>query len=95
MAGAEYPKMRASFFSNAERLLVEAAEAAAKGDLARVSAIGHNLRGSTGTFGAAGVSLMCAELEERGKAGRREGLQEFVAEIAAEYARARAVLEAS
>ena len=95
MAGAEYPKMLATFLAHTESHLTEAREAAANGDLARVRTIGHNLRGSCGTFGALPLSALCAELEERGKSGRAEGLNAALAELAAEFARVRSVLEAT
>jgi len=60
------------------------------GEAARQAA--HSLKGSSGSFGAAGLAQMCNEIEQMGATGHVELPPEALAELEHEYQRVEAAL---
>lgn len=87
------------FHDTVERLgsLRRAVDAA---DAVGIESEAHSLKGSSASLGAMPMSLMCGELEEKGRAGTIEGAgaiegaYETLSRIEEEFGRARAILEA-
>ena len=93
LAGKEFAPMLASFLKHTGDLVREARDAAARGDLTRVQTIGHNLRGSTGTFGAPALAALAAELEAAANSGQTAGLAQTARDLEEEFDRVRAAME--
>jgi two-component system sensor histidine kinase/response regulator len=94
MAGKDFGPMVRSFLANTERNVRDIAEAAGRGDLVVVQKVAHGMRGSSGTFGAPGLSMVCIELVEIAESGQAARLNEAVAELQSEFERVRNALEA-
>ncbi|MEA2499889.1 MAG: hypothetical protein QOH26_2294, partial [Actinomycetota bacterium] len=73
------------FAADAPKMLGETREALVSGDAEVVRRAAHTLKSNASTFGAAGLSLLCAELEASAKAGVLEGSAELLAQIESEY----------
>ena len=54
----------------------------------------QSLKGSSASVGAMEMSLLCGELEEKGRVGDIEGASKTLSRIEEEFVRARAILEA-
>src|SRR6266404_20734 len=67
-------------------------------DAAGIESEAHSLKGSSASLGAVGMSLLCGELEAKGRAGAIEGAgalesaSEALSQIEEEFGRARAIL---
>jgi CheY-like chemotaxis protein/HPt (histidine-containing phosphotransfer) domain-containing protein len=68
--------------------------AIAAGDARALNRISHSLKSSCGNLGAMGLSALCAQLERAGAESRLDGAPALLEQAHAEFARARAALEA-
>jgi signal transduction histidine kinase/DNA-binding response OmpR family regulator len=75
----------ATFLERSPSLLTDLREAAARGDVAAVSARAHAMKGTSATLGARALSEQCAELERLARAGGMAGVLAQVPAIEAEY----------
>jgi HPt (histidine-containing phosphotransfer) domain-containing protein len=84
-----------AYFDDAPRQfgIMRDALAAGKPDEFRRAA--HSLKSNSASFGAMGLSRMCKELEDMGKAGTLDGAGVRIARAEDEYARVRAALESA
>jgi HPt (histidine-containing phosphotransfer) domain-containing protein len=73
-----------TYLQSADRLARAVREAVAAGDPAAMARATHTLKSSSAQVGARKLSLLCKELEARGRAGSMEGAQELLAEICQE-----------
>jgi len=82
------------FYQDAERLLRQARQALEQGradDLRRAS---HSLKSTSATFGAKALSAVARNVEDLARDGNLEAAGDQIAQAEAEFARARAALEA-
>jgi HPt (histidine-containing phosphotransfer) domain-containing protein len=56
-----------NFFDKSEQQLVSLNQAIAQKDLTNIIMIIHSLKGSSGALGAAGMSMLCLELEMKSR----------------------------
>jgi CheY-like chemotaxis protein len=70
----------ATFLERSPSMLTDLREAAARGDVAAVSAGAHAMKGTSATLGALTLSSLCAELE---RLARAESMREVVARVPA------------
>jgi signal transduction histidine kinase/CheY-like chemotaxis protein/HPt (histidine-containing phosphotransfer) domain-containing protein len=77
----------ATFREQTRKRLAELSAAVAAGDLPGVERCAHQLRGSCGVVQAARLGALCADLEERARQGRGEGVAALVAEVEEEFRR--------
>ena len=80
------------FTEQAPARIVEMRNAAEQGDLARLAAVAHSLKGASGNLGARLVAETAKRLEHAGKAGQSEHVQSDLAELDARYAEAAVAL---
>jgi two-component system sensor histidine kinase/response regulator len=83
-----------TYFDDSPRLLAAMQKAFAAGNTEDLRRAAHSLKSCSASFGALRLSKKCKELEDLGKAGVLEGAAEQIGQIAAEYEKARAALEA-
>ena len=62
------------------------------GDTGSLARVAHNLKGSSSTFGAAGLPDLCAQLESATSSGDRAEVPRLIDEVGAEFDRVRAAL---
>jgi signal transduction histidine kinase/CheY-like chemotaxis protein len=74
-----------TFLDRSPSVLLALREAAARGDVAAVSASAHALKGTSATLGAFALSSLCAELERLARAGSMSDVVTQVPAIEAEY----------
>lgn len=74
-----------TFLERSPSMLVALREAAARGDVAAVSAGAHAMKGTSATLGARALSQQCAELERLARAGSMSDVVAQVPAIEAEY----------
>jgi len=94
------------FFQDAVERLASLRRAIDSADAAGIENEAHSLKGSSASLGAMRISLLCGELEAKGRAGSikgagaiegagaLEGASETLTQIEEEFGRARAILEA-
>jgi histidine-containing phosphotransfer protein len=80
------------FFKDARPRLEAMAAAAGAGDLAKLGAIAHTLKGSASNLGARRLSALCATLEKQAKTGDLEGARRTLAEVLPEFATVEKIL---
>ena len=80
------------FFRDAEPRLKQMEAAATAGDMPKVAAAAHTLKGSASNLGARRLSALCAALEKQGKAGDASGACETMAEVVPAFAAVREIL---
>ena len=80
------------FFRDAEPRLKQMEAAVASGDMPKLAAAAHTLKGSASNLGARRLSALCASLEKQGKAGDAAGARETFSEIGAAFAAVRELL---
>ena len=80
------------FFRDAEPRLKQMEAAVASGDMPKLAAAAHTLKGSASNLGARRLSALCASLEKQGKAGDATGARETFSEIGAAFAAVRELL---
>jgi HPt (histidine-containing phosphotransfer) domain-containing protein len=95
------------FFQDTVERLGSLRRAIDSADAAGIESEAHSLKGSSASLGAVGMSLLCGELEAKGRAGAIEGAGAFeeaaaldgaseaLSRIEEEFGRARAILEAA
>jgi len=89
------------FFQDTVQRLRSLRRAIDSADAAGIESEAHSLKGSSASLGAVGMSLLCGELEAKGRAGAIkgagaiEGALEALSRIEEEFGRARAILEAN
>ena len=74
-----------TFLERSPSMLTDLREAAARGDVAAVSAGAHAMKGTSATLGALALSSLCAELERLARAGSMSEVVARVPAIEAEY----------
>jgi signal transduction histidine kinase/CheY-like chemotaxis protein/HPt (histidine-containing phosphotransfer) domain-containing protein len=74
-----------TFLERSPSMLIALQEAAARGDVAAVSAGAHAMKGTSATLGALALSEQCAELERLARAGSMSEIVVRVPAIEAEY----------
>jgi CheY-like chemotaxis protein len=82
------------FYQDAERLLGQARQALAQGQADDLRRAAHSLKSTSATFGAMALSSAARELEVAALEGRLESAADQIAQAEAEFARAKAALEA-
>jgi HPt (histidine-containing phosphotransfer) domain-containing protein len=85
-------ELLASFRDAAQERLTEMQAAVDGGDLPALRLLAHNLKGSSGTFGAEHLSELCARLEQIAIAGSGDDAQAWLDLAAAEFTRVRGEL---
>jgi CheY-like chemotaxis protein len=88
------PGLIEQFYRDADRLLGQARQALAEGRVEDLHIASHSLKSTSATFGAMALSAVARELESLARDGRLEEASAPMAQAEAEYARARAALEA-
>jgi CheY-like chemotaxis protein/HPt (histidine-containing phosphotransfer) domain-containing protein len=90
--GGEDPELRKQlvelFLTTAAQQLATIRQAVRRADPEQLHRAAHNLAGSSGTLGVLGVQHLCAELEQRGRAGTTEGCEELVGSLDDELGKA-------
>ena len=74
-----------TFLERSPSMLIALREAAARGDVAAVSAGAHAMKGTSATLGALALSSLCAELERLARAGSTSEVVAQVPALEAEY----------
>jgi signal transduction histidine kinase/DNA-binding response OmpR family regulator len=74
-----------TFLERSPSMLIALREAAARGDVATVSAGAHAMKGTSATLGALALSQQCAELERLARVGSMSDVVAQVPAIEAEY----------
>lgn len=82
------------FFRETVERLASLRRAIDAADAVGIESEAHSLKGSSGSLGPMPMSIMCAELEEKGQTGAIEGASETLSRIEEEFGHARAMLEA-
>jgi HPt (histidine-containing phosphotransfer) domain-containing protein len=83
-----------AYFANAPELLGRMHAGLAAGNAGEFRQAAHSLKSTSANFGAMGLSGLCRELEDLGKAGQLDGAVERLGLAEVEYARVRAALDA-
>jgi CheY-like chemotaxis protein len=83
-----------TFLADAPGMLAEMRQSLAQGDAATLRRAAHSLKSNSTDFGASALADLCRELEMMAKAGALDGAAGVLASIEAEWAGARAALEA-
>jgi CheY-like chemotaxis protein len=87
------PGLIGIFLDDAVKLQTQARQAYEQKELESLRRAAHTLKSSSANFGATTLSAMCKDLELRVKAGELGDVEARLAQIAAEYERARAALD--
>lgn len=82
------------FLKDAQPRLQQMEVAAAAGDLAKLTAATHTLKGSASNLGARRLATLCAALEKQSKAGDTGQSDKTLAEVTTEFAVVRELLNA-
>jgi len=88
------PTLIEQFYRDADRLLGQARQALEQGQVENVRIASHSLKSISATFGAMALSTVAREMESFARDGRIEGMAEQLTRAEAEFARAKATLEA-
>jgi CheY-like chemotaxis protein len=88
------PELIQEFYQDADRLLGQARQALEQGDADELCRAAHSLKSTSAMFGAAALSAEARELEYLARDGRFEGAARQITRAEAEFAMARAALEA-
>lgn len=76
----------AAFFSDSPSRIEALRAGLSAGDSKAVALAAHSLKGSSGTFGAARMQTLCAEIERLIQAGQIEAIRPLAGQLEAEYA---------
>ena len=82
------------FLEDAPGQLSAVRRSAVQGDFDALRRSAHSLKGSSASIGAKRVSLVCAELEKKGRDQTMEGVPELLSHLRIEFEQARNALEA-
>jgi HPt (histidine-containing phosphotransfer) domain-containing protein len=82
-----------TFLSDAPRLVEDARRGLEHGQTDEVRRAAHTLKSNGATFGATSLSELSRQLETLARSGVRQGTDELIARIDAEYERVRIALE--
>jgi HPt (histidine-containing phosphotransfer) domain-containing protein len=82
-----------AFKQEAPALLAGIRTAAQAGDARLLRQSAHSLKGGSSNLGAVHVQKLCAALEEMGRNGALDGVEELIAQVEREYQRAIQALE--
>ena len=82
------------FLENARQTMDAIDAAHERGDLIEIARLGHRLKSSAGTVGAAQLAEACARLEDAGKRGDAAAVQALLAPLAGAMTRAEAAIDA-
>jgi HPt (histidine-containing phosphotransfer) domain-containing protein len=82
------------FLKDVQPRLVSMGQAAAAGDLPRLAAAAHTLKGSASNLGARHLAALCAVLEKQAKTEAAPNTAETLANLSAEFDRVRQLLNA-
>lgn len=88
------PALIEQFYRDGERLLGQAREAAAQGQAEELRIAAHSLKSTGATFGALALAAAAREMEALARDGRLDGMAAKIAQAEAEFAEAKAALEA-
>lgn len=83
-----------AYFDDSPNLLAAMYTALAAGDAEAFRRAAHSLKSNSTNFGAMALSRMCKQLEGLGKSGTLDGAEATIAQVEAEYARVKGVLQA-
>lgn len=83
-----------TFLADAPQMLSDMHQALEGRDVVVLHRAAHSLKSNSADFGATVLSDLCRELEELSKAGMLTGVAGLTGQVDAEYARAKAALEA-
>jgi len=82
------------FFKDARPRLDAMSTAAAAGDLAKLGATAHTLKGSASNLGARQLAALCWTLEKQAKAGDVPGARRTLADVIPEFEKVEQILNA-
>jgi CheY-like chemotaxis protein len=88
------PELIERFYRDADRLFGQARQALEQGQAEDLRRAAHTLKSTSATFGAMALSAIARELEHRARDGMLEGAAGQIDRAEAEFARAKAALEA-
>jgi signal transduction histidine kinase/CheY-like chemotaxis protein/HAMP domain-containing protein/HPt (histidine-containing phosphotransfer) domain-containing protein len=88
------PGLFEKFYQDSERLLRQARQALEQGHVDDLRRASHSLKSTSATFGARALSAAARDLEIAAREGRLEGAGDQIALAEAEFAEAKAALEA-
>ncbi len=83
-----------AFLEDAPQLLADLRQALERGDAPALRRAAHSLKGNGREFGATEFATLCAQLEEHGKRGALEEVEELLGRTEQEFERVRAALRA-
>jgi HPt (histidine-containing phosphotransfer) domain-containing protein len=81
------------FLHEVPRRLSGLQDAIAQRDCRRIKELAHSLKGSCGNLGAQTMAALCGSVEKEGEKGSLGETGQLLAQVQAEFARVRAVLE--
>jgi HPt (histidine-containing phosphotransfer) domain-containing protein len=85
--GDDFSELSALYRTDSPKRIAILQEAIAAGDQALTARVAHAFSGSCASIGATRLSALCKELELLAKDAAAQGLQDKLAEVAAEYQR--------
>jgi CheY-like chemotaxis protein len=88
------PGLIEKFYQDSERLLCQARQALAQGEVEDLHRAAHSLKSTSATFGAMALSSVARNLEAAVREGSLEGAGDQIAQAETEFNRARTALEA-
>ena len=88
------PGLIEKFYQDSERLLCQAQQALAQGEVEDLHRAAHSLKSTSATFGAMALSSVARNLEAAVREGSLEGAGDQIAQAETEFNRARTALEA-
>lgn len=79
------PRLIALFASTTPALIAEIQQHAASGNLLAMAQAAHHLKGSCLSLGAENMAELCTELQHKGEAQDKLGIDDFIAELVTSY----------
>ncbi|MGE5263020.1 MAG: response regulator, partial [Acidobacteriota bacterium] len=93
-ADAMLPSLIENFYKDAPKLIADAHRTLEQKQTAELRRAAHTLKSTSATFGAMALAAVARELEFKARDGALEGAGELLTRIQAEYAQAKAALQA-